>query len=181
MNPEADLTQSRREPKIEPSEPPAWHAEVPYAQTDEDGFTRDSTWLARVDEYLALPDHPEYNSAEDDDEDESFKDGTWKDDEDIEMGQALDWKFKRISGVEHPEPGVDFSYDEWKAGLSTKERSNSYGRQLKILHHEYSQVNLEKEFRDRGLQVIVKLASVELTPEKPEYGGGNWHLEVSRC
>jgi hypothetical protein len=35
------------------------------------------------------------------------------------------------------------------------------------------------EFKDQGLQVIVKLASVELTPEKPGYGDGSWHLEVS--
>ena len=27
------------------------------------------------------------------------------------------------------------------------------------------------------LQVIVKLASIELTPEKPSYGGGSWHVE----
>ena len=26
-------------------------------------------------------------------------------------------------------------------------------------------------------QVIVKLASIELTPEKPKYDGGSWHLE----
>ncbi|TEB33690.1 hypothetical protein FA13DRAFT_106160 [Coprinellus micaceus] len=29
----------------------------------------------------------------------------------------------------------------------------------------------------RPLQVIVKLASIELTPDKPEYGGGSWHVE----
>ncbi|KAL3467016.1 hypothetical protein BJX64DRAFT_284164 [Aspergillus heterothallicus] len=27
------------------------------------------------------------------------------------------------------------------------------------------------------LQVIVKLANIELTPEKPEYAGGSWHVE----
>ena len=27
------------------------------------------------------------------------------------------------------------------------------------------------------LQVIVKLANIELTPEKPRYGGGAWHIE----
>ena len=96
------------------------------------------------------------------------------------MDQALDWKFKRIRGVQHPEPGEDFSYEEWKAGSSAKKRDTNYGHQTEILRHEYSQVNLEKDFRDKGLQVIVKLASVELTPEKPEYSGGNWHLEVCR-
>ena len=30
---------------------------------------------------------------------------------------------------------------------------------------------------DDGLQVIVKLANIHLTPEKPEYPGGSWHIE----
>lgn len=31
----------------------------------------------------------------------------------------------------------------------------------------------------RKLQVIVKLANIHLTPDKPEYPGGVWHVEVS--
>ena len=31
--------------------------------------------------------------------------------------------------------------------------------------------------KGRTLQVIVKLANIELTPEKPRYGGGTWHVE----
>jgi len=38
-------------------------------------------------------------------------------------------------------------------------------------------VNLAKDYKDRGLQVIVKLANIELTPEKPSYAGGSWHVE----
>lgn len=33
------------------------------------------------------------------------------------------------------------------------------------------------DLRGRGLQVIVKLATIHLTPEKPEYSGGSWHVE----
>ncbi|WP_371604347.1 DUF4246 domain-containing protein [Streptomyces sp. NBC_01220] len=33
------------------------------------------------------------------------------------------------------------------------------------------------DLRGRGLQVIVKLATVHLTPDKPEYTGGSWHVE----
>jgi hypothetical protein len=33
------------------------------------------------------------------------------------------------------------------------------------------------KFRKSGLQVIVKMASVELTPEKPHFPSGNWHVE----
>ena len=40
-----------------------------------------------------------------------------------------------------------------------------------------TRVNLQTEFAEHGLQVIVKLANIELTPEKPIYGGGAWHVE----
>ncbi|MFI8961878.1 DUF4246 domain-containing protein [Streptomyces sp. NPDC053493] len=33
------------------------------------------------------------------------------------------------------------------------------------------------DLRGRRLQVVVKLATVHLTPEKPEYAGGTWHVE----
>jgi len=38
-------------------------------------------------------------------------------------------------------------------------------------------VDLRKDYAHRGLQVIVKLANIHLTPEKPEYEGGSWHVE----
>lgn len=120
-------------------------------------------------------DHPRHDFWGDDDKDEAFKDGSWKDDEGYKMFNAVDWKYRRIRAVAHPEPGYAYTYDEWKAG-----RSRGDSRYYPNLRHIYQQVNLESEFRDQGLQVIVKLASVELTPEKPEYKGGDWHLEVSR-
>ncbi|KAH7391984.1 hypothetical protein BKA66DRAFT_525811 [Pyrenochaeta sp. MPI-SDFR-AT-0127] len=41
---------------------------------------------------------------------------------------------------------------------------------------------IEDKFRflgegDKKIQVIVKLANIHLTPEKPEYDGGSWHIE----
>ncbi|GAA2134171.1 DUF4246 domain-containing protein [Streptomyces synnematoformans] len=33
------------------------------------------------------------------------------------------------------------------------------------------------DLRGRRLQVIVKLATIHLTPEEPEYPGGSWHVE----
>jgi Protein of unknown function (DUF4246) len=38
-------------------------------------------------------------------------------------------------------------------------------------------VDLRKDYAHRGLQVIVKLANIHLTPDKPEYEGGSWHVE----
>jgi len=37
--------------------------------------------------------------------------------------------------------------------------------------------DLKSKYSKRGLQIIVKLASIHLTPEKPEYEGGTWHVE----
>ncbi|KAF9469550.1 hypothetical protein BDZ94DRAFT_1180725 [Collybia nuda] len=38
-------------------------------------------------------------------------------------------------------------------------------------------VDLRKDYGERGLQIIVKLANIHLTPEKPAYNGGTWHVE----
>lgn len=35
---------------------------------------------------------------------------------------------------------------------------------------------LGKMFKKHGLQVIVKMASIELTPEKPHFPSGSWHV-----
>ncbi len=58
------------------------------------------------------------------------------------------------ASVVHPEPEKPFSPQPSPQKFSLKER---YGK--------------------RGLQIIVKLANIELTPEKPEYEGGSWHIE----
>jgi len=42
-----------------------------------------------------------------------------------------------------------------------------------IRHYLAKKVSL----RNKRLQVIVKVATIELTPEKPSYGGGTWHVE----
>ncbi|KAK4495485.1 hypothetical protein PRZ48_013817 [Zasmidium cellare] len=38
-------------------------------------------------------------------------------------------------------------------------------------------VDLRKDWAEQGLQIIVKLANIHLTPEKPTYDGGSWHVE----
>ncbi|KLO91927.1 Uncharacterized protein LW93_14823 [Fusarium fujikuroi] len=37
--------------------------------------------------------------------------------------------------------------------------------------------SLREKFKKEGLQIIVKMASVELTPEKLEFPAGSWHVE----
>lgn len=36
--------------------------------------------------------------------------------------------------------------------------------------------SLREKFNEHGLQIIVKMASIELTPEKPEFPVGSWHV-----
>lgn len=38
-------------------------------------------------------------------------------------------------------------------------------------------LDLREHFSKSGIQVIVKLANVHLTPSKPRYEGGTWHIE----
>lgn len=38
-------------------------------------------------------------------------------------------------------------------------------------------LDLKTDYKDSGLQVIFKLANIHLTPEKPVYNGGSWHVE----
>ncbi|CAI7580958.1 unnamed protein product [Penicillium pancosmium] len=42
---------------------------------------------------------------------------------------------------------------------------------------EWDRVDLRKNFPGQRLQIIVKMANIELTPDNPEYEGGSWHIE----
>jgi hypothetical protein len=43
--------------------------------------------------------------------------------------------------------------------------------------HPEHQVGLRTNFAEKGVQVIIKLVNIELTPEKPDYEGGRWQLD----
>jgi hypothetical protein len=53
-----------------------------------------------------------------------------------------------------------------------------FDAQLKLANTP-SAINFKELYGKQGrpLQVIVKLANIELTPENPRYGGGSWHVE----
>ncbi|KAJ4357142.1 uncharacterized protein N0V89_001717 [Didymosphaeria variabile] len=46
-----------------------------------------------------------------------------------------------------------------------------------VEHAPKEGTRLFDKFRDIGLQVIVKMVSIELTPEKPDFPAGGWHVE----
>jgi hypothetical protein len=104
-----------------------------------------------VEEYLAKLDNPDYVPREWDEELPENWEEEWG------FRQTAEWKWKRMRKVVHPEPNSE-EYESWKEKIPTP-------------------FKLEHRFQEDGLQIIVKLASIELTPEKPDYAGGNWHLE----
>lgn len=67
--------------------------------------------------------------------------------------------------VRMPEPGQFAPPSTIQADLSQGEKFDE------------RRVDLKREFAEKGLQVIVKLANIHLTPEKPIYGGRTWHVE----
>lgn len=93
------------------------------------------------------------------------------------MWKALKTKWKRLRTWRHPEPGTAFGYNDWKAGRADKtiiDRKDDPG--LNTCHNFYK-VALQDSFRKKGLQVVVKISSIELTPEDSAYGGTDWHLD----
>ncbi|KAF9779819.1 hypothetical protein BJ322DRAFT_1113127 [Thelephora terrestris] len=60
-----------------------------------------------------------------------------------------------------------------KHSFKTPDAREHYDGDLKVMGERIS-------LKGRTLQVIVKLANVVLTPEKPDYPGGKWHVEGMR-
>ena len=84
-------------------------------------------------------------------DDANDEDDSESDDDDIE--DPYNSKYTRV-----PEPGPY----ESRVRIATDKDAASF----------------EKTFAGNNLQVIVKLANIHLTPEKPTYDGGSWHIEV---
>lgn len=70
------------------------------------------------------------------------------------------WQLLRKPVLRDPEPYEALNYDPYRDVGDTKDNCGG----------------LFKKFRESGLQVIVKMASIELTPEKPEFPVGGWHV-----
>ncbi|KAF9886555.1 hypothetical protein FE257_011327 [Aspergillus nanangensis] len=97
-------------------------------------------------------------------------------------------KYTEVEYLEHPDPEPTLAEGE-EENDEHLERQEAWhdSRPIKqpepgefkppVLGHPREEIVLREKFRDEGLQVIVKLANIELTPEKPEYEGGSWHIE----
>lgn len=78
---------------------------------------------------------------------------------------------------DYQEPGVSFSYQQWKVGVANraiipKQEVFRYGGRsvytlrpiINEANHEFHSVDL-RMFRERGLQMVVRLTSLDLSPE----------------
>lgn len=85
-------------------------------------------------------------------------------------------------GEEDPDEYEDWQwedpYDTWKEEnrILKQREPKAYTPQAELAAGK-KKVDLGGEKYPEGLQVIFKLANIHLTPEKPEYGGGSWHVE----
>ncbi|KAL4984492.1 hypothetical protein BDW68DRAFT_190460 [Aspergillus falconensis] len=125
------------------------------------GVERDNR---RVKEYLALPEHGievqwwlcETREIPND----------WE--AALSLREVVNIKYSRLFRFQHPELSTTYSFEDWKAGRTAQvvvrrenERDIDWGR-----------------FREKGLQIIVKLGGTELTPEhNPRFLGGDWHAD----
>ena len=85
----------------------------------------------------------------------------------------------------HPEPGVSFSYQEWKTGRNTGKpviEKTYLGSKLppeeaRDPDHQYYTLAIQDEFREKGLQVVIGISGLELSPNCPKLAVGPWHTD----
>ncbi|KAF2794052.1 hypothetical protein K505DRAFT_374880 [Melanomma pulvis-pyrius CBS 109.77] len=114
--------------------------------------------------------HREAESADPNDGDEEEEDDEDDDDDDDDDDENWAWdhnchselrEWRRATRIlNQPEPEFE---------PQTEHRKKSGARPI----------DLRKDFADRGIQVIFKLANIHLTPDDPAYHGGSWHVEGS--
>lgn len=108
---------------------------------------------------------------------------------------------------EHSDPGTAYSYSDWKAGRTGKSivgpahpdyvcspdyelskffEANPWLTPYEWMYkpkeedpddHQFYTLALQDEFREQGLQTVVRIHSIELDPETPSFPGEEWHTE----
>ncbi|KAF9893523.1 hypothetical protein FE257_010835 [Aspergillus nanangensis] len=116
-------------------------------------------------------------------------------------------KYGHTFVFEHSDPATAYSYDDWKAGRTQKAivgpSDGEYAchpeyehcqfmeanpwlapyewmympKKQDVVDHEFYTITLQDEFREQGLQVVVRIHSIELDPETPSFPGEEWHIE----
>lgn len=138
---------------------PLWEEILGYTGTD----SRPATYLRVLldDPYYIYHHEDDENDEDEDEEEDGDEDEDGDDDEDDEDDEDEDEDEEKLDSnreliLPSPKPyGQDDSKNVFKQ----------------------CKANLRQQFGSEGLQVIVKLANIHLTPDKPDYPGGSWHVE----
>ncbi|KAJ3086166.1 hypothetical protein HK102_013453 [Quaeritorhiza haematococci] len=75
---------------------------------------------------------------------------------------------------DEPDPDYDEKYEEWRSRRDTRVIDEPVPA---FEPHPDAQPEDVVDLKIRDLQVIVKLANIQFTPENPRYSGGTWHVE----
>lgn len=140
--------------------------------------------------YCAQPDDYPYDSS-DDGENFPWPEDKVPDDWDAwcrsgkDLSRPVRIKYSRLTHFVHPEPGTAYTYQQWKAGqawgaiekrMSRDHEPDVEGKTAQIPHEAY-RVALQESFRQKGLQVIVKIDKIELNSSESRFPGSDWHVE----
>ncbi|OQE21645.1 hypothetical protein PENSTE_c011G02177 [Penicillium steckii] len=120
----------------------------------------------------------------------NFRESDYNHHPEVRLGKGRSRRitFRRVECGEHPEEEPHYNcsvieeeeaafeemYEKWaKARPIILPEPGEFNRETK----NRKRLNMRRHFPDTNLQVVVKLANIELTPEKPIYDGGSWHIE----
>ncbi|KAJ5767254.1 uncharacterized protein N7511_004870 [Penicillium nucicola] len=94
--------------------------------------------------------------------------------------KPVEWKWERLNTFKYPEAGISYTYEDWKKGKTTKPvigKRKDCSSCLDV-DHVYQSISLQDDFREKGLQVIIRVSSIDLTPAKPSFEGDkDFHVE----
>ncbi|KAG9560584.1 hypothetical protein KCU71_g4937, partial [Aureobasidium melanogenum] len=154
---------------------------------------RSELYYAAIEEartYCAQPHFNPYDSS--DDEDPSCRFG-YKEPDDFDawcrsgedLALPVRIRYSKLTHFVHPEPGTAYTYEQWKAGQAweaiIKRKACDYRPDVEAptaqIPHETYRVALQESFRQKGLQVIVKIDRIELNSSESRFPGSDWHVE----
>jgi hypothetical protein len=190
------FTTSGMNAQFEPKKPRYYHKNASGRRWTEQTW---NAYIAQVEHYLALPEPgPKYEIVDDGPEDTrgpddllaamtlAMRNGSAMD----ELEELMEIKWIRLNTLTYPGAGISYSYEDWKNGktwkaIIEKRRSKDDIRNNVPVpdpslagDHPYRNICLQDTFRTRGLQVIIRVSSIELTPETPCYpGDSDFHVD----
>ncbi|THY69435.1 hypothetical protein D6C87_08037 [Aureobasidium pullulans] len=151
------------------------------------------TYYVAIDEakaYCAQPDNYPYDSSDDE---KPFSLPGYKEPDDLDawcrsghdLAMPVRMRYFQLNHFVHPEPGATYAYQQWKAGQAwdaieerkLKDPEPNVEEDTARIPHEAHRIALQESFRQKGLQVIVKIDRIELDSNEPRFSGSDWHVE----